>query len=68
MVTDGHLPFPYGREVTGYEVADLPATLARATAAGATVLVPAATGSGRTAAMVSFPGGYVAEIHAVAAH
>ena len=68
MVTDGHLPFPYGREVTGYEIADLPATLAGATAAGATVLVPAAAGSGRTAAMVSFPGGYVAEIHAVAAH
>src|SRR5690242_15858253 len=22
-VTDGHLPFPYGRELTGYEVADL---------------------------------------------
>src|SRR6201996_7676901 len=27
LVTDGHLPFPYGREMTGYEVTDLPATL-----------------------------------------
>jgi len=32
LVTDGHLPYPYGREVTGYEVADLDGILARATA------------------------------------
>src|SRR5260221_3018093 len=34
-VTDGHLPFPYGRELTGYEVADLADTLAKAKTAGA---------------------------------
>src|SRR5216683_6998025 len=37
-VTDGHLPFPYGRELTGYEVADLAETLAKAKTAGAAVL------------------------------
>ena len=66
-VTDGHLPYPYGRETTGYEVADLAATLAKAKAAGAAVLVEPAAADGRQSAMVSFPGGYVAEIHAVAA-
>jgi hypothetical protein len=30
LVTDGHLPYPYGREVTGYEVADLSATVGKA--------------------------------------
>jgi predicted enzyme related to lactoylglutathione lyase len=64
MVTDGHLPYPYGREVTGYEVTDLPATLKKAADSGATVLVPPVSSGGRTAAMISFPGGYVAEIHA----
>jgi hypothetical protein len=34
LVTDGHLPYPYGREFTGYEVADLDMTLAKAKAAG----------------------------------
>ena len=33
FVTDGHLPYPYGREVTGYEVANLAETLAKAKAA-----------------------------------
>src|SRR5262249_51719131 len=37
-VTDGHLPFPYGREVTGYEVANLTETLAKAKTAGASIL------------------------------
>ena len=23
LVTDGHLPYPFGREMTGYEVSDL---------------------------------------------
>ncbi|MEU3567669.1 glyoxalase [Kitasatospora sp. NPDC036755] len=62
-VTDGHLPYPYGKELTGYGVSDLNATLERATAAGATVLSgPVRTGT-RDSAMVRFPGGYVAEIH-----
>src|SRR6201995_613479 len=30
LVTDGHLPYPYGREITGYEVANLSDTLAKA--------------------------------------
>jgi predicted enzyme related to lactoylglutathione lyase len=64
LVTDGRLPYPYGRETTGYEVADLPATLAKAEAAGVAVLVPPYAADGREAAMVRFPGGYVAEIHA----
>jgi hypothetical protein len=66
FVTDGHLPFPYGRETTGYEVADLAGALARATTAGATVLVGPYASGDRRAAMVDFPGGYIAEIHAPA--
>jgi hypothetical protein len=66
FATDGHLPFPFGRELTGYEVSNLTATLARAETAGATVLVPPFTSDGRTAALVEFPGGYIAEIHAPA--
>ena len=64
LVTDGHLPFPYGREMTGYEVADLSDTLAKATGAGATVLVAPYAADGRQAAIIQFPGGYIAEIHA----
>ena len=67
LVTDGHLPYPFGREMTGYDVPDLAATLKKAEAAGATVLVPPFTADGRDAALVQFPGGYVAEIHASAA-
>jgi hypothetical protein len=63
LVTDGQLPFPYGRETTGCGVPDLAQTLARASAAGATLLVaPHADGS-RQSAMLAFPGGYIAEIH-----
>ncbi|MCU9957833.1 glyoxalase [Burkholderia sp. BKH01] len=64
LVTDGQLPYPYGHEMTGYEVADLAATLKKAQAAGVNVLVPSYTADGRDAALVQFPGGYVAEIHA----
>lgn len=67
LVTDGHLPWPYGRETTGYEVADLKTTLGKAEIAGVKLLVPPAVIAGRQAAMVEFPGGYVAEIHAPAA-
>jgi predicted enzyme related to lactoylglutathione lyase len=65
FVTDGHLPYPYGREFTGYEVANLKDTLAKATASGATILVEPFTSEKRESAVVQFPGGYVAEIHAV---
>ena len=66
LVTDGHLPYPFGRELTGYEVTDLQATLQKATAAGAKVLVQPFHADKREAAIVQFPGGYVAEIHASA--
>jgi predicted enzyme related to lactoylglutathione lyase len=66
LVTDGHLPYPYGRELTGYEVADLKQTLAKATGAGAAVLVQPFASQQRASAIVQFPGGYVAEIHSPA--
>ena len=67
FATDGQLPYPYGREVTGYEVADLAETLAKATVAGVVVLVPPHVTEQRTAAIVQFPGGYIAEIHSPSA-
>jgi hypothetical protein len=65
LVTDGHLPYPYGRELMGYEVANLADTLAKAKGAGVTVLVAPHQADQREAAIVQFPGGYVAEIHSV---
>jgi hypothetical protein len=66
LVTDGHLPYPYGREMTGYEVADLSETLSKAKAAGVSVLVAPYKADDRNAAMVQFPGGYIAEVHSLA--
>ena len=66
VATDGHLPYPYGRELTGYEVTDLGETIGKAKAAGATVLVEPFVADHRQSAMIKFPGGYVAEIHAAA--
>ncbi|WP_190236252.1 VOC family protein [Allorhizobium terrae] len=63
FVTDGHLPYPYGREMTGYAVHDLSQTLRKAKKSGAEVLVQPFTSNGVETAMVKFPGGYVAEIH-----
>jgi hypothetical protein len=60
IVTDGHLSFPYRRELTSYEVADLPVTLEKARAAGATVFVAPFRADGRDAAVVQFPGGHIA--------
>jgi hypothetical protein len=65
FVTDGHLPYPYGREMTGYEVTNLAETLAKAKAAGVDVLVPPYKTDDRDAVVVRFPGGYIAEIHSV---
>lgn len=67
LVTDGHLPYPYGRETTGYEVANLANTLAKAKAAGVAILVAPYTADQRDAAIVQFPGGYIAELHSLAA-
>ncbi|KAA1183870.1 glyoxalase [Rhizobium tropici] len=64
LVTDGHLPYPYGYETTGYEVKDLSATIAKATASGATVLIQPYQSDTRQAVILRFPGGYIAEIHA----
>ena len=66
LATDGHLPYPYGHEMTGYEVTDLADTLAKAKAAGVAVLAEPYSADGRQAAIVQFPGGYIAEIHAAA--
>ncbi len=65
FVTDGQLPYPYGREVTGYEVTDLGDTLAKAKSAGATILVSPYQTAERQAGFVQFPGGYIAEVHSV---
>ena len=64
LVTDGHLPYPYGRELTGYEVLDVDTTVTKAKLAGARVLVEPYSGGDRRSAFVQFPGGYIAEIHA----
>jgi len=66
FITNGHLPYPYGREMTGYEVANLTDTLTKAKAAGVEVIVPPYKSEERDAALVQFPGGYIAEIHSVA--
>jgi predicted enzyme related to lactoylglutathione lyase len=66
MVTDGHLPYPFGREMTGYGVQDLGATLEKAKAAGVKVLFGPYKASDRSTAVLGFPGGYVAEVHEVA--
>jgi hypothetical protein len=66
FATNGHLPYPYGRETTGYEVNDLQGTVMKAKASGAIVLVEPYQSGGRTAALVQFPGGYIAEIHETA--
>src|SRR5262245_32751325 len=63
LVTDGHLPYPYGYELTGYDVDNLSETLKKAKAAGANVLAGPYAADNRHAAIVQFPGGYIAEVH-----
>jgi hypothetical protein len=63
FVTDGHLPYPYGLENTGYEVSDLAETLKKAVSLGARVLVQAVAVDDREEAMVLFPGGYIAAVY-----
>ena len=67
LVTDGQLPWPYGRELTGYEVRDLTTTLSKATGSGATIEVPPFSSGDRRSAMIRFPGGYIAEVHSTSA-
>ena len=63
FATDGKLPYPFGREMTGYEVKDLAATLTKAEANGVKLLAPSYKTNVGNSAVVQFPGGYVAEIH-----
>ncbi|NOW47412.1 hypothetical protein FHW96_003592 [Novosphingobium sp. SG751A] len=63
FVSDGQLPWPYGRDMTGYQVTDLAATLDKAKANGAELLVAPFTVGARQSAIVRFPGGYIAEVH-----
>ncbi|MFM0631133.1 glyoxalase [Paraburkholderia xenovorans] len=63
FVTDGKLPFPFGRETTGYAVDDLTQTLERAQAAGAKVLSQPYSSEAGKSAVLEFPGGYIAEVH-----
>jgi len=63
FITDGHLSYPYGWEMTGYEVTNLAETLTKARSAGVDVLVPPYKTDERDAVVVRFPGGYIAEIH-----
>src|SRR6266403_829709 len=63
LVTDGHLPYPYGREMTGYEVVSIADTLTKAKAAGVAILVAPYATDQQDAAIVQFPGAYIAEIH-----
>jgi len=67
LVSNGQIPWPYGRDMTGYEVSDLSATLAKAQAAGVETLVPTYDAGDRQAAILRFPGGYIAEVHQVRA-
>jgi hypothetical protein len=65
LVTDGHLPYPFGRELTGYQVKDLDSTIAKARTAGASVLWGPYDGGDRNETILQFPGGYIAEVHAL---
>ena len=66
LVTDGHLPYPYGHEMAGYEVANLAATIEKAKAAGVSILEGPYAAAERNCAMLQFPGGYIAEVHSIA--
>ncbi|WP_375194372.1 glyoxalase [Sphingobium sp.] len=63
IVSDGQLPWPYGRDMTGYAVTNLAATMDKAKAAGVETLVAPHEEGGRQSTIVRFPGGYIAEIH-----
>ena len=63
LVTDGHLPYPFGYETTGYQVQDLGLTLQKGKGTGAKILSAPYAMKDRTTAIVEFPGGYIAEVH-----
>src|SRR5712675_1897380 len=61
MVTDGHLPYPYGREMTGYEVTNLTDTLTKAKASVVDFLDLASNTNYRESAVDDPPGGHNAQ-------
>jgi len=63
IITNGQLPYPFGRDAMGYDVPDLSATLAKAKTAGAQVLWGPYREPGLATAIVEFPGGYICELH-----
>jgi predicted enzyme related to lactoylglutathione lyase len=63
LVTDGHLPYPFGHETTGYQVQDLGTTLEKAKGTGAKILSAPYKMNDRSSVIVELPGGYIAEIH-----
>jgi hypothetical protein len=66
MATDGQLPFPFGYDIAGYEVADLGQALAQGASHGLKVLAPPYETGDRLRAVVQFPGGFIAEVHSIA--
>jgi predicted enzyme related to lactoylglutathione lyase len=68
LVTDGHLPYPFGHETTGYEVRDLRETLEKAKAAGVKILSAPYAARDRVSVIVEFPGAYIAEVHSALTH
>ena len=65
MVTDGHLPYPFGYDITGFQVDNLNDTLTKAKAASAQVLSGPYDAGDRNTAILQFPGGFIAEVHAL---
>ncbi len=63
MVTDEHLPYPFGYELTGYQVDNLADTLQKAANANAKILSKLYDAGDRNTAILQFPGGYIAEVH-----
>lgn len=68
LVTDGHLPYPFGYEITGYQVKNLNDTLTKAKASGVKILSTPNDVGDRISAIIEFPGGYIAEVHEVTKH
>jgi hypothetical protein len=65
LVTDGHLPYPSGHEITGYQVKDLAATLEKAKTAGVKILRRALQDERSDQRHCRMTGRYVAELHAL---
>jgi hypothetical protein len=57
LVTDGHLPYPYSRELTGYEVANLADALGKPESLRRSPSSRCLQSDHRDMAIVQFPGG-----------